>query len=292
MSQPKQITFFELPFIWRCHRNICSGSTTPGIHKRVAGEKRNCRASFTLIELLIVIAIIAILACMLLPALNQARTRGHAAKCVSNQKQTMLAQFQYSNDYSGYMVVLVPYKSPGLWENWVTLLTREFSTTGALPQTKRGYLSSNVIRCPGNSSNPAKHDIFFGNYGFYKKSLTTERRDKMGDFFNSIETSTLRQSIYIIRRMKLPSRTPLLADTVASGSSSRRGWGAWYWQPDNLAQQESADNIGIYLAHNGRANIGFGDGHVASQNAADLHSGPMGVKVTVDGNLIAHPITD
>lgn len=64
------------------------------------------------------------------------------------------------------------------------------------------------------------------------------------------------------------------------------------WVPDNLAQQESADNIGIYLAHNGRANIGFGDGHVASQNAADLHSGPMGVTVTIDGNLIAHSITD
>ena len=292
MSKPEQITIFELQLISGCYRNICSGSISAGSHRRIAGERRNHRASFTLIELLIVIAIIAILACLLLPALNQARTRGHAAKCVSNQKQTMLAQIQYSNDYSGYMVVLVPYKSPGQWENWVSLLTREFSNTGALPRTKRGYLSSNVIRCPGNSSNPAKHDIFWGNYGFYKKSLTTERRDKMGDFLNSIDTSTLRQSIYIIRRMKLPSRTPLLADTVASGSSSRRGWGAWYWVPDNLAQQESADNIGIYLAHNGRANIGFGDGHVASQNAADLHSGPMGVKVTVDGNLIAHTITD
>lgn len=291
MSKPEQITIYELQLISGCYRNICSGSISAGSHRRIAGERRNHRASFTLIELLIVIAIIAILACMLLPALNQARTRGHAAKCVSNQKQTMLAQFQYSNDYSGYMVVLVPYKSPGQWENWVSLLTREFSNTGALPHTN-GYLASSVIRCPGNSSNPAKHDIFWGIYGFYKKSLTTERRDKMGDFLNSIDTSTLRQSIYIIRRMKLPSRTPLLADTVASGSGPRRGWGAWYWQPDNLAQQESADNIGIYLAHNGRANIGFGDGHVASQNAADLHSGPMGVKVTVDGNLIAHTITD
>lgn len=195
MSKPEQITIFELQLISGCYRNICSGSISAGSHRRIAGERRNHRASFTLIELLIVIAIIAILACLLLPALNQARTRGHAAKCVSNQKQTMLAQIQYSNDYSGYMVVLVPYKSPGQWENWVSLLTREFSNTGALPRTKRGYLSSNVIRCPGNSSNPAKHDIFWGNYGFYKKSLTTERRDKMGDFLNSIDTSTLRQSI-------------------------------------------------------------------------------------------------
>lgn len=290
MSQPKQITIFELPFIWRCHRNICSGSTTPGIHKRVAGERRNHRASFTLIELLIVIAIIAILACMLLPALNQARKRGHAISCMSNQKQTMLAQIQYSNDYSGYMVVLVPYKSPGQWENWVSLLTREFSNTGALPQTKRGYLSSNVIRCPGNPSD-LKRDVSWGHYGFCKKSLTATRKDKMGDFLVSIDTSTLRQCVYIINRMKLPSRIPLLADTVASGSGPRRGQGIWYWQPDNLSETPS-NNIGLHLAHSGKANIGFGDGHVSAQNAEELHAGPMGVKVTVDGNLIAHTITD
>lgn len=104
MSKPEQITIFELQLISGCYRNICSGSISAGSHRRIAGERRNHRASFTLIELLIVIAIIAILACLLLPALNQARTRGHAAKCVSNQKQTMLAQIQYSNDYSGYMV--------------------------------------------------------------------------------------------------------------------------------------------------------------------------------------------
>jgi prepilin-type N-terminal cleavage/methylation domain-containing protein len=55
--------------------------------------------SFTLVELLIVIAIVSILVSLLFPALAKAKAYAEMVVCRSNMKQVLVANFQYASDF-------------------------------------------------------------------------------------------------------------------------------------------------------------------------------------------------
>jgi prepilin-type N-terminal cleavage/methylation domain-containing protein len=58
---------------------------------------------FTLVELLVVVAIIAVLASLLMPALTRARTAARSRLCMNNLKQTGLAFAMYLDDHADHL---------------------------------------------------------------------------------------------------------------------------------------------------------------------------------------------
>ena len=69
------------------------------IHSLAA--RTRARAGFNLIELLVVLAVIAVLAGLLLPALGQAKERARSVHCMGNLRQLGIAGMLYRDDHEG-----------------------------------------------------------------------------------------------------------------------------------------------------------------------------------------------
>lgn len=88
--------------------------------------KANCfpnlrpESGFTLVELLVVVAIIAVLAAMLLPVLAKAKAKSHGAACASHLRQLGMALAFYAGDHASFFPRNIM-EGSGSSEGWVTI---------------------------------------------------------------------------------------------------------------------------------------------------------------------------
>ncbi len=117
---------------------------------------------FTLVEMLVVSAVIAILAALVLPALTRARERADAIACLNNTRQLGLAVLLYVDDHDGFLPYNMALYDTGLRSNlnWANnVMTRDLSSDNTnvdtLTQASLGaYLNRNttVYHCPADQS--------------------------------------------------------------------------------------------------------------------------------------------
>ncbi|MPN36826.1 hypothetical protein SDC9_184338 [bioreactor metagenome] len=150
------------------------------------------------------------------------------------------------------------------------------------------YLPFSVLSCPAHP-NAGTVDIWSGTYGMWKQKGIVNRNEGTGWIFGSrSDTPPDWCNVTILpNRAKSPGRTFVLADTLRSAAVGGTNIGKqfYYYFPG-----EPAENSGVGLAHGGRANCGFLDGHVGSMDKDELNQGPVKLTYYVDGNSIGKTI--
>jgi prepilin-type N-terminal cleavage/methylation domain-containing protein/prepilin-type processing-associated H-X9-DG protein len=116
-------------------RNL-SGAGQPREGQRTAPGRRTSRAGFTLVELLVVIAVIALLAALLLPVLAQVRDVARQSTCLSNLRQIAQAHLLYLQDWDERLAD---------WWQWAPPRPEPFGPFRFWPEFLQPYLRSEAI---------------------------------------------------------------------------------------------------------------------------------------------------
>ncbi len=226
---------------------------------------RSLSRHFTLIELLIVIAIIAILAALLLPALNSARDKAMAVKCLSNLKQQGAGFLQYAMDNNERVPCSATPGTHSVHYAW-RLAIAPYTGTKA----EKKYLFDNEPE--------ARNSIFF-----CQKSNRTAGSPEFGN--NSPEASyglAMAYSLHVGWYATNPKGCKFLSDikgksaaeTILTADLSDLSVGQGNipvcWSPD------ASDPNVVGSRHSQGININWADGHAAWMSNAALNAGKNG----------------
>ncbi len=214
---------------------------------------------FTLLELLITIAVISILASLLLPALNAARDKAKSIQCMSQLKTMGTYEAFYLNDYDG--IPAPPFGTdagrPGYYQwgyHWDYVFARNYASNNeSLRHTNKKF---KIFWCPSDpSSYPRKHSTYEVNpprsYSFLMGWGRCQAMDGSSVYMKSSMVKQPSGSIFLTEHAY--TGTTKYGDSVVGYNFTTGETGLW-----------GVGGVGMHHNNQTRAGVLLFDGHVTT----------------------------
>ncbi len=215
------------------------------------------RSAFTLLELSVVVAVIAIIAALLLPTLVKTKAGAQRATCLNNLRQINLGTRMYCEDSNDLTPARVGNATHPPWIAYKELMKHYVGLHGKSSRQDR------LFACPA--------DTFYYDWarGYVSESHHDQARFDYSSYtFNSMNLGVLPTNVIPLKpiqmpgvggrklsSIKKPSRTILIAESPAFYPYS--------WHEPKPYRPGGVQPRGIALFNNARNMVSFADGHVA-----------------------------
>ena len=215
---------------------------------------RRAKAGFTLVELLVVMAVMALLAALLLPVLGRSKESAKSSKCINNLRQFSLSAQMYWDDNHGQTF---PYGGVATnngalyWFGWIGPGPEETRPFDPRQGALYPYMGVRVDFCP--------------SFDYSSPQFKLKAAVPTCDYGYNVALGSLGESPVNMKDIRQPSALALLADAAqvntfeAPASVKNPMFEEWYY-----INQDPSEPNGQFR-HDQRAHVIFCDGHTERQ---------------------------